>query len=305
MRAISDSVDPGSRPGGASPYDAVTPGALSADQIAFVEGIHRKFLQALARRLSNDLETALATDLTAIEQMPFSDFFGSRDENACLISLHAGAAGCDAILELTAGFLHRVLARLIGAPENAARPERGLTGIERHIVRECIDNVILDLRETWAGYGVNFEPASIPGEEEPPADSALAGSAVVAAALLSFGDAQESIRLAVPALMIRLASAGQSGAATASATPARPVLLEALRRADVRVEAVMGGPSLRMRDLLALAPGQVVMFGPPANCSIECLVNGVSKFRGELVSNGRHQAFQVESPIAPPSSRTD
>lgn len=304
MRAISESADPGTRPAGAAAYDAVTPGALTADQIAFVEAIQRKFLQALARRLSNDLETPIGADLTAIEQMPFQDFFGSRDENACLISLHAGASGGDAILELTAGFLHRVLAQLIGAPENAARPERGLTGIERHIVRECMDNLILDLRETWASYSIRFEAAAFPTEEQAPAEGAPGGSAVVVAALLGFGDAQESIRLAVPALLVRLASTGQN-ATPAAAPTQRPVLLEALRHAEVQVEAVMGGPSLRMRDLLALAPGQVVMFGPPANCSIECLVNGVSKFRGELVSSGRHQAFQIEAPVAPPSSRTD
>jgi flagellar motor switch protein FliM len=290
---------------GAASYAVCTPGVLPADQIAFVETIHRKFLQSFARRLGETLETPINTDLVGIEQMQFSDFLSSCDANACQVSLNAAAGTSRAILELSPGFLHRVLAMLIGAPENSVRPERGITGIERHILSDCIDALILDLRETWAAHRVNLGAASIAEDEEQAQLPVPEGGAVVVTSVLQLGGSQESMRLAVPALMVRLAAVGMHKAKVPLPTASRPLLVEALRAAGVEVEAILGGPSLRMRDLLALSPGQVLMLGPPANCSVECVINGVSKFRGELVSNGRNQAFQVESPIEPRTSRRD
>jgi flagellar motor switch protein FliM len=77
----------------------------------------------------------------------------------------------------------------------------------------------------------------------------------------------------------------------------RPLLLDAMLTAEARVEELLSGSSLCMRDLLALAPGKVLALGPPANCSVECVINGVSKFRAELISNGRNQALQIGAPI--------
>jgi flagellar motor switch protein FliM len=266
---------------------------LPADQIGFVETIYRRFLQSFARRLGGTLETPINTDLVGIDQMPFSDFLNSCDANACQVSLNAAAGASRAILELGQGFLHRVLAVLIGAPENSVRPERGITGIERHTLSECIDALILDLRETRAAYRVNLGAASIAEDEEQAQLPVPEGGAVVVTSVLQLGGSQESMRLAVPALMVRLAAVGLHKAKAPLPTASRPLLVEALRVAGVQVEAMLGGP------------GQVLMLGPPANCSVECVVNGVAKFRGELVSNGRNQAFQVESPIEPRSSRRD
>jgi len=276
---------------------------LPADQLAAVEAMHRKFLQSVARRLGDALETSVSTDLSGIEQVDFSDFLRSCDGSACLIPLQAGARDSRALLELTPGFLHQVLALLIGAPEDAERPQRGITGIERHILRECVDNLISDLRETWASRGVHLEAASIAQDDAPDERPVLEGPAVVFQSVLRLGGSEESVRLAVPALLVRLAVMGRQAKEAPPPAAARPVLLDAMLTAAVRVEALMSGPTVRMRDLLALTPGQVLVLGPPANCAVECGLNGLSKFRGELVSNGRSQAFQIGEPIEPRDSR--
>ena len=282
-------------------YEVCTPGVLPVDQIGFVEAIHRQFLQTLARRLGDCLAPPVGTDLSGIEQMQFPDFLNSCDGEACLIPLNAEPTGGRAILELSPGFVQRVLGILIGVPQNAVRQERRVTGIERHILRECFDNIVLDLRDAWAIRGVDFAPEPMTNGDEQ-TQFVMEGSAVVVSSLLSLGGAQECMRLAVPALLVRLAVKDPNATVVASQAAVRPRLLEGMRTADVRVEAVLGGSSLRMRDLLTLEPGQVLTLGPPANCSVECVINGVSKFRGELVSNGRNQALQIGSPIETRSS---
>jgi flagellar motor switch protein FliM len=280
-------------------YDLCPPGILPADQMAFAESIHRGFVQALARLLSACLEAPVSASLGGMEQKSFADFVNSRAAGACLIPLQAGARGGRAFVELSAGFVHRALGILIGTPDNALTPERAITGIEQHILQECFDSIVLALREAWAAHRIDFEtlPENACQEQSAPEDSAL-----VVNALVTLGGNAEPVRLAMPALLVRLAAMETHVPAAAPAT-SRPVLLDALRSAAVRVEAIVGGASLRMRDLLALEPGQVVTLGPPANCSVEFVINGQAKFRGELVVNGRNQAFQISSPIEPKTSR--
>jgi len=296
MRTPSQLVEAGADLAAPPPYDICTLGSLPVDQIGFVEAVHRQFLQTLARRLGDRLETPVSADFAGIEQMQFSDFLNARDRDACLIPLDAEPGGGRAILELSPGFVHRVLGILIGAPENAPRTERPVTGIERHILRECFDNIVLELGEAWASHGVSFEPETMAqGDEQ--AQPVAEGSAVVVNSLLSLAGTQESMRLAVPALLVRLAVKDMSATIVASQATARPLLLEAMRTAALRVDVILGGSSLRMRDLLTLEPGQVLTLGPPAGCSVECVINGRSKFLGELVSNGRNQGFLIGSPI--------
>lgn len=282
-------------------YDVCLPGTLPADQVALVETIHRKFLQVLGESLTEALDIPVKTDLIGVEQCERAEFAGSCDPHGCRISLPS-SRGPRAILDFTPGFLHRILAILIGAADQVALPERSITGIERHIVRECLDRFIEKLREAWAAAGVRFEPVSFAGEADKPLDEIGLGAALVITSIIHFGAAGETFRLAVPPLLIRLAAAGLKPAAPPPA--AGPVLLNALNKAALQVEAILGGPSLRMRDVIGLAPGKVLMLGAPGNCSVECVVNGVPKFRGELVSSGRNQAFQIDAPIESRSART-
>ncbi|MGA3040332.1 MAG: FliM/FliN family flagellar motor switch protein [Bryobacteraceae bacterium] len=295
MSSHSQLTGAGTGSPGPPAYDVCTPGNLPVDQIGFVEAIHRQFLKSLARRLSDSLETPVGTDLAGIEQMQFPDFLSSCNGDACLIPLSAGPHGGRAILELSPGFVHRALGILIGAPQSAPGTERRVTGIERHILHECFDGIVRELRDAWASHGVGFDPEpTAQGDEQ--AQPVTEGSAVVINSLLTIGGAEDSMRLAVPALLVRLAVKDASPTMPAPQA-VRPQVLEAMREAAVRVEAVLGGASLRMRDLLTLETGRVLTLGPPANCSVECVINGVSKFRGELVSNGRNQAFQIGAPI--------
>jgi len=66
-----------------------------------------------------------------------------------------------------------------------------------------------------------------------------------------------------------------------------------LGAATLRLEAVLEGSALRIGDLLAVRPGQILALAQPIGAASQCLVNGRVKFRGDLVNVGGRQAFQV------------
>ena len=57
------------------------------------------------------------------------------------------------------------------------------------------------------------------------------------------------------------------------------------------MEAVLSGSTLRMDDLLAMEPGNVLMLAQPASAPIDCLIGGKAKFRGECIDHANRQAL--------------
>jgi flagellar motor switch protein FliM len=68
-----------------------------------------------------------------------------------------------------------------------------------------------------------------------------------------------------------------------------------VREARLSLEARMEGPTVTVRDLLALTEGSLLMFDYPVERSIELLVNGCRKYTGQVVATGRKRACLIES----------
>jgi flagellar motor switch protein FliM len=104
---------------------------------------------------------------------------------------------------------------------------------------------------------------------------------------LVLDDAPQTLRIAAPAFLARLAALQSTLAVEEDApAPVRETILAALRRASVGVEAVLAGSTLRMKDLLAMERGQVLMLAQPTGSPLECRINGKTKFRGEWIAHG-------------------
>jgi len=283
---------------------ACVPGMLPAEQVALAERTHQQFLRALGEKLSQYLGTPVAATPAGIEQAPLAGFL-SGDDCGCLISLDLDPTGLQAFVALPAGLVFRTVGLLIGAPQDAAAPAREtLTDIELHILHEFFDTLIRALRESWSISAVNFRLASIAASPESRQTDAPAGTMVVLNSVLKVGEADESFRVALPALLVRLA------ALEASRTAADPLaaaegsdVLAALRTARLELEAVLEGSTLRMSDILAMEPGRILMLGHPAGSLFDCLVNGKLKFRGELIHVGEHQALLIDSLVSHGAAR--
>jgi len=62
---------------------------------------------------------------------------------------------------------------------------------------------------------------------------------------------------------------------------------------------VLRGATLRMGDLLALKPKQILLLGAPVDTQLDCLVNGTAQFKGEIVADGNRPCFQLQNVAVP------
>jgi flagellar motor switch protein FliM len=270
------------------------PDLLSADQVGLAERIHKDFLRLLGLELSQYLETPVSAGLAELQQMPLTEFLSEGEDNQ-LIILELKSVPALAFLSLNSAFVSRVLALLIGGPREVGSPGRtSITDIEHHILQGFFDSIVRVLRKAWGAYGAEFKLVSISNDRPDSAVSSAVSSMLVIASAIQFEGAEAHFRLAVPALLVRvvaeeipLAAPAQGSATSRSAT------LEALRTATLQVEAILGGSTLKMSELLAMEPGQVLRLGNPAGSSFDCVVNGKAKFQGELIRSGDRQALQI------------
>jgi flagellar motor switch protein FliM len=273
---------------------------LPADRVAFVESIHNQFLQAFSQALASYLDTPVSATPAGIEQTPVSVFLEAAESDACLITLDLNPIRGQAWIGLGNGLVFRVLDILLGARPGAVPGTRSaLTDIERHVLHELFDVFVAALNTAWSSTGLDFRIGSDSSTQGPMPTTDPDGATMVLKCAVRIGDCEESFRVAVPVLSVRLAVL-QSERATGLAPAETSVLadrLEAVGGATLRLEAVLGGSTLRMSDLAAMQPGQILVLGQPAGSALDCLVNGKPKFRGEWVTQGDRPAFQIDSVI--------
>ena len=268
-------------------YEACVPGALPSGQMAFVTRLQERFVRNFAEDLASRLEVPVTAELTAAQPLSSSAFVQFCEEGGCLLVLAAEPVRGQALMAISAGLVAYLVRVLLGAPPSPDNP-RAVTEIELHILSEIFESLARELSSAWKDVGIGFRWRSTGAREAAPAPDPM----LVFECRMDLDGAREMFRIAVPAFLARLVAL-QSAPATAEEAPAavRELILGAVRRANVSVEAVLAGSTLRMGDLLAMEPGHVVKLFQPAGSPVECRINGKPKFRGEWIRNGNHQAL--------------
>lgn len=271
-----------------SEYEACDPGALPSGQLAFVRAIQEKFAAAFAESLADRLETQISGKLTAAQPLSRSAFLESVENGGCLVTLNAEPVRGQALVALSPGLVAYLLRLLLGAPPSSGNDYRAVTEIELYILQELFELLALELTNAWKATGIAFRRASTGAREA----AASQGTILVFECRLDFDDTQETFRVAAPAFLARLAALQLTSVAVEeSPAPVRGMILNALRGANVTVEAVLTGSTLRMGEFLAIEPGHVLMLSQPVGSPVECRVSGKPKFRGEWIGHGNRQAL--------------
>ncbi len=272
-----------------SEYEACPSGALPAGQMASVRAIQESFIRGFAAQLAGRLEMPVAGQLAVAQPLSSDAFLQSQAEGECLMALAAEPVRGEALAAFSPGLIAYLLRILLGSPETAEEAPRPVTEIELHILREIFESLESELGAAW-------QPAGIAFRRRPMGHGAAAmpsGAMLVFEYSLEFGEIHETLRIAVPAFLARLAVLQCAPAAETAPAPLQETILGSLRHANVSAEAVLAGSTIRMGDVLAMQPGHVLMLIQPARSPLELRINGRPKFRGEWVVSGSRPALNL------------
>ena len=290
-------MDSPENPGGpraverAGQYQPFPAGTLPSGQMASVRAMQETFLRTFTEELAIRLETPADARVVGVQPLSRSAFLASCAEGGCLIELDADPMRGQALVSLYPNLVAYLLRVFLGGSISSANDSRAVTEIELYILREIFELVERELSAAWkpTGIGFRWRPTGIP---EPAAGQ---GTMLAFDCRLQLNDVEAGLCVAVPAFLARMAALQSAPALVEEApAPVRNMILNSLRSATVRVEAVLSGSTLRMGDLLAIETGQVLMLSQPAGSPVECRIGGKAKFRGEWVDHGARRALLLQ-----------
>jgi len=279
--------------------EPLVPGQLTREALANVENIHKSFLQAAAAELSELLQARVAMNFREAAQSLLSEALDHRESFGHVLALDLSPLPGCGFLIFPRALLFRVLDILLATPENTFDDaERSVTAIELYILREFFEAFARSLRSTWEPfYAVAFNQISMsPDESDERAPEWGSGLALILRATIDLADVSADIRLIVPAFLARLAQLKSTAAIGHEVEPVRVGILNCLGDAALRMDAVLDGASIRIRDLLDLAPGRILTVGSAEGSSFDCLLNGRRRFSGQLISVSGRCGMQIGTP---------
>lgn len=281
-------------------FDFRRPDRIPKSQLHAIRLLHDNFVRNLTSSLSAYLRTHLSVTLASVEQLSYSEFLDGLTSPTCMVCLGLRPYEGSAVLELTPALSFPILEILLGGKnQTSSPPSREITEIERNLLEGLLGIILQDLKGAWETItSIDFKVESI--ETDPQLLQVLdPGEAFVVTGIeVRIGETIGMMNLAIPSLIIKMmqakVSSQSAGRRNRSNEKDQIRMLELIRPSQLELDARLRGPILTLDELLNLEQGDVLPFDYPVTRRLDCLVQGVLKYRGQVVSAGRRKALQID-----------
>lgn len=290
-----------------SPLDFRRPDRIAKSQLRAIHQLHENFVRSLASSLSAYLRTHLLVNLVSVEQLSYAELLECLPTPTCIASLGLKPFDGNAIIEINSSLIFPILEILLGGDGKLLfNIQRETTEIEQVLLDGLLRHILRDLREAWKSVAaVDFSIEKM--ERNPQQLKVLSPSeAVVAVAIeIKMGDSTGMLNIAIPSINIKMM--GQkfdhqwTSRRTGAADSDQRRTLRLIRRAKLTSDVRLNGSELLLRDLADLEIGDVLNLQTPRTSSLDLVINGQSKYRGQMVTSGARAAFRVIEPIVDPA----
>jgi flagellar motor switch protein FliM len=284
----------------AMPYDFRRPDRIAKDQLRAIQLMHENFARSLASSLSAYLRAYASVNLVSVEQLSFMEFTQCLPSPTCMVSLGMKPYDGNAVLEINPSLVFPILEMLLGGGAKVTtKISREITEIEQSILESLFRIILNDLRVAWQGVsGMQFSIES--HETEPQLLQVLApNEAVVAVSIeVRIGENAGMMNIAIPSIIVKMLRQKfdqQWSVRRAEASEDEHTrILRLLKPAQMNMDTRLQGQTMRVEDLLKLKEGNVLAFDYPLDRSLDLLINGKVKFKGQVVTTGRKRAFTID-----------
>ena len=283
----------------ATRFDFRRPDRIPKSQVRAIHLLHDTFVRNLVSSLSAYLRSYLTVNLVSVEQLSYSEFLEGLPSPTCMVSLGLRPYDGNGVLELNPTLVFPVLEMVLGGTGKSSAPvQRDITEIEQKLLDGLIRIILQDLREAWKTVtAIEFTVEAM--ETEPQLLRVLApNEAVVAIGVeVKLGETVGMMNIAMPSIVIKMMrqkfDQQWSVRKSHASEDEQARFLTRLQEASFQIEARLEGLELSVRDLLALEEGNLVTFDRVLRSPVELIVNGKSKFEGQVVAAGKKRGFLV------------
>lgn len=269
-------------------YDFKRPERVSKDQMRALEALHEGFARNFGAALSGYLRTIVEVSVANIEQLTFSEFIHALPNPTCFNLLSAKPLDGQMCLEISPLIIYPIIDRLLGGSNaDLFIPQRPLTAIEWRLVKRLTDRALQNLSEAWTNItAVNFEMTET--ESNPQLVQIVPPNEVVVVIgfEIKMGNRAGTMSLCIPFNVIEpvMGKLSQQNWFTYTKKAATDDHLKAMQRnlggAPLLVKVMLGHTTIKVDELLNLAPGDILQLDKPASGEMVIQVEGKNKYAG-------------------------
>lgn len=285
-----------------TPYDFRRPHRISKERLRALEAMYERMLKNLEGFMLSRLRGAVELRLQSVEQFTYGEFqLGLPSPCASFVVDVNGREGSKGVIDFGLEFAYYVVDRLFGGGATATILTRPLTTLEVSAVRVFADRVAQVVSEAWQEV-ISLE-LDISGFESSP-EILQAGNredpVLVANVEVVMAGATSLMMVCLPftALEEYFASSETRRVTTVVRSEAEVAIQRrnaeaSLRATRVPVAARLPQFRMTMRDLVRLAPGQVINTGVVRDTLLPILVNGQPRFAAAVGRTGSKLAARL------------
>jgi flagellar motor switch protein FliM len=289
----------------AQAYDFRRPDRIPKDQLRAIHLLHDNFARSVASSLSAYLRAYVTVNLVSVEQISFVEFCQCLPSPTVLISLGMKPYDGYAILEMNPTLVFPILEMVLGGTgKSVVSVNREITEIEQAILDTICRIILNDLRRAW--QGVASIAFNVEGHEtEPQLLQILApNEAVVAVSMeAKIGDSAGMMNLGIPSILVKMLrqkfEQQSSLRKPGSSEEDQDRIVKLLQGSQFNLDARLCGTTLKLEDMLNLQEGDILAFDYPLDRPLTLEVNGMRRYDGQIVDNGRKRAFHVQTALQP------
>jgi len=269
-------------------YDFRRPERVSKDHIRALGSIHDGFARNFGATLSGFLRTIIDVRVVGVEQLTYSEFIHSLPNPTCFVILQAPPLEGQMCMEVSPLIVYPIIDRLLGGSRaEAFIPQRPLTAIEWRLMSRLINRALEHLSEVWRNL-VDAKFGIVETESNPQLVHIVAPSEVVVFITfeIKMNQCAGTMSICIPfntieSVLSKLTTQSWFGYHTKGATELeRKRIHRNLARSRVSLTAFLGHTRLRVSELRALRPGDLLPLEKPVSGEMILQIEGRNKYAG-------------------------
>ena len=280
---------------------------FSNNQLQTLRTLHENFTRLLNNSLSVYLRTRVEATIVSIEQISYGDFIASIGIPSILSIFSMDPLPGSGITQVDLNLVFSIIDRLLGGPGWFPQKLRDLTDIERTLMQRFMARMLNSYRESWNYLltlslkieALDSNPQFIP--RIIPLDQIVAYVSME----LKVGDMAGVMNFCLPYLVLQSISTQLTDFQWSPSVIAGRGMTEEdiqqlarnVEKADVDVQVELGRTTVSLRDLVALQPGDLILFDKPTDSALVARVNERDKFHVYPGVNKDRIAVQVSDVI--------
>jgi flagellar motor switch protein FliM len=282
-------------------WDFRKPDKFSKDHMRSLLALHQSFSRIAATSLSARLRTGVTLKVTSVDQGLYEEYLDLLPQQSVVNVVSMKPLNGNLLFELQPELAMVMLDRLLGGNGGPVESGHELTDIETALVRNLVRGLLDSMKEAWANLA-EVEPYIEEIASGPHLVQIASPTDIVVIVLLEVqvGNRLGTMSLCIPHLVLeplmnRLTAQVwvASSRRRAESPETRAQILSHLRRATVRVSAVLGEAAVRVEDLLHMQPGDVLLLGRDAVSRTRLCIVDQYRFAGTPGIVGGRLAVQI------------